>query len=131
MKNFRVGLVLLAATFPAIAQTWDDTGNKLLNGTYYFREVTITSSDAFAAYGTITFTNGSYAMGANTVYIQASTGEINSYPATGSYSIAASGLGFINNPLIGSPIYGLVGANGVFVGSITETAVSDIFIAAP
>jgi uncharacterized protein (TIGR03437 family) len=131
MRNFRVGLVLLAATFPAIAQTWDNTGNKLLNGTYYFREVTITTSDAFAIYGTVTFTNGSYAMGSNTVYIQASTGEINSYPATGSYSIAASGLGFINNPLIGSPIYGLVGANGVFVGSITETAVSDIFIAAP
>src|ERR1700689_4183167 len=133
MKNFRVGLVLLAATFPAIAQTWDNTGNKLLNGTYYFREVTITASDAFAAYGTITFTNGTYSMGSNTVYFQGSTGEINSFPANGSYSIAASGLGFINNPnpLVGSPIYGLVGANGVFVGSVTETAVSDIFIAAP
>jgi uncharacterized protein (TIGR03437 family) len=133
MKNFRVGLVLLAATFPAIAQTWDNTGNKLLNGTYYFREVTITASDAFAAYGTITFTNGTYSMGSNTVVFQGSTGEINSFPANGSYSIAASGLGFINNPnpLVGSPIYGLVGANGVFVGSVTETAVSDIFIAAP
>jgi uncharacterized protein (TIGR03437 family) len=130
MKNFRVGLVLLAATFPAIAQTWDNTGNHLLNGTYYFREVTETSSDAFAIYGTITFTNGNYSI--NAAGLQASQGTgAGPYTTTGTYSIAASGFGFINNPLIGSPIYGLVGADGVFVGSITETSVSDIFIAAP
>src|ERR1035438_9935279 len=130
MKNFRVGLVLLAATFPAIAQTWDNTGNHLLNGTYYFREVTETSSDAFAIYGTITFTNGNYSI--NAAGLQASQGTgAGPYTTTGTYSIAASGFGFINNPLIGSPIYGLVGADGVFVGSITETSVSDIFMAAP
>jgi uncharacterized protein (TIGR03437 family) len=129
MKNFRVGLFVLAATFPAIAQTWDNTGNKLLNGNYYFREVTLTSSDAYAVYGTITFSNGNYSV--NAAAIQASTGNEGPYTTTGTYSIAASGFGFINNPLIGSPVYGLVGSNGVFVGSITETSVSDIFIAAP
>ena len=60
MKNFRVGLILMAATFPGIAQTWDNTGNKKLNGNYYFREVTTTSSDAYSIYGTITFTDGTY-----------------------------------------------------------------------
>jgi len=131
MKTFQVGLLILAAsTFPAVAQVWDNTGNKLLNGTYYFREVTVTSDDAFAVYGTITFTNGTYSVDA--AASQASTGSAGSpYTTTGSYSIAASGFGFINNALIGSPVYGLVGANGVFVGSITETGVSDIFIAAP
>jgi len=130
MKTFHLGLILLAAsTFPAVAQVWDNTGNKLLNGTYYFREVTLTSSDSFAVYGTITFTNGTYSVDATA--IQASTGSEGPYTTTGSYSIAASGFGFINNSLIGSPVYGLVGANGVFVGSITETNVSDIFIAAP
>src|ERR1017187_510603 len=72
MKNFRVGLVLLAATFPAIAQTWDNTGNHLLNGTYYYREVTLTSSDAVSIYGTITFTNGNYSI--NAAGLQASQG---------------------------------------------------------
>jgi uncharacterized protein (TIGR03437 family) len=132
MKNFRVGLVLLAATFPAIAQTWDNTGNHLLNGTYYFREVTETSSDAVSIYGTITFTNGNYSI--NAAGLQASTGAgAGAYTTTGTYSISASGFGFINNtnPLVGSPVYGLVGADGVFVGSITETSVNDIFIAAP
>ncbi len=129
MNNFRVGLFVLATTFPAIAQTWDNTGNNLLSGTYYFREVTLTSSDAYAVYGTIAFNNGNYSV--NAAAIQASTGNQGPYTTTGTYSIAASGFGFINNPLIGSPVYGLVGANGVFVGSITETSVSDIFIAAP
>jgi uncharacterized protein (TIGR03437 family) len=133
MKTFHVGLILLAAsTFPAVAQTWDNTGNKLLNGRYYFREVTLTSAgDAYAAYGTIIFSNGTYTLGSDAVYIQASTGLEQAYTTGGSYSLAASGFGFINNSLIGSPIYGLVGANGVFVGSITETNVNDIFIAAP
>ena len=130
MKTFHVGLILLAAsTFPAVAQVWDNTGNKLLNGPYYFREVTVTPNDAYAVYGTITFTNGTYSVDA--AAIQQSTGSEGPYTDSGSYSIAASGFGFINNNLIGSPVYGLVGANGVFVGSITETNVSDIFIAAP
>src|ERR1035438_8081025 len=120
MKTFHVGLILLAAsTFPAVAQTWDNTGNKLLNGTYYFREVTVTPTNAYAVYGTITFTNGTYSVDATA--IQQSTGSEGPYTTTGSYSIAASGFGFINNSLIGSPVYGLVGANGVFIGSITET----------
>src|SRR5580693_9040230 len=132
MKNFRVGLLLLAATFPGIAQTWDNSGNKLLNGPYYFREVTLTSSDAFSIYGTITFSNGTYSI--NAQGLQFSTGApAAGFTANGSYSISASGYGFIENtnPLVGSNVYGSVGTDGVFVGSMTETSVNDIFIAAP
>ena len=130
MKNFRMGLILAAATFPAMAQVWDNSGNHLLNGTYYFREVTLTSSDAFAIYGTINFSNGTYSI--NAAGLQASQGTgAGPYTTNGTYSIAASGFGFINNLLIGSPVYGAVGANGVFIGSITESNVSDIFVAAP
>lgn len=124
-----VGCFLLAAALPLGAQIWDNTGNKLLNGSYYFRELTLTANDAFAVYGNITFSDGSYSI--NAAAIQASTGSGGPYTTNGTYSISASGFGFINNPLIGSPVYGLVGANGVFVGSITETNVTDIFIAAP
>lgn len=132
MRNFLAGLIAVAAfTFPVAAQTWDNSGNKLLNGSYYFREVTLTSNDAYAIYGNITFTNGTYSINAEA--IQQSTGSQSPYTASGTYSISASGFGFINNTntVIASPVYGLVGANGVFVGSVTETNVSDIFIAAP
>src|SRR5579871_743976 len=134
MRIFLAGLLALAAsTFPVAAQTWDDTGNKLLNGNYYFREVTLTSTDAYAIFGEINFTNGTYTTLGNTIIIQQSTGSQSPYTASGTYSIAASGFGFINNlnTAAGSPVYGLVGANGVFVGSITETNVSDMFVAAP
>src|SRR5579864_1168599 len=119
MRNTRAGLILLAAIWPATAQVWDNTGNKLLNGSYYFREVTLTSNDAFAVYGSITFSSGTYSINADA--IQQSTGSFGPYTTSGTYSIAASGFGFISNQLIGSPIYGSVGANGVFVGSVTES----------
>jgi len=65
MKLARLLALLWAATgWQAFAQ-WDTSGNGMLNGTYYFREViygvgynTGGLSDAAALYGTITF-NGS------------------------------------------------------------------------
>ena len=130
MSNLRAALILFAATWPITAQVWDNTGNKLLNGQYYFREVTFTSSDSFAIYGTIDFTNGTYTINGQGLQASQGTGA-GPYSSSGTYSIAASGFGFISNSLIGSPIYGLVGANGVFIGSVTETNVNDIFVAAP
>jgi hypothetical protein len=54
-------------------------------------------------------------------------------PVPGTYSISANGFGFLANVLTGDQVYGLVGANGVFVGSSTETtqAYNDLFIGAP
>jgi len=129
MSYLRAAFILAAASWSVSAQVWDNTGNKLLNGNYYFREVTFTSNDAYAIYGTISFSSGTYNV--NATAIQASTGSEGPYTDSGPYSISASGFGFFNNSLIGSPIYGLVGANGVFVGSITEGGVNDIFVAAP
>ena len=51
---------------------------------------------------------------------------------TGTYSISASGYGFISNPLSsGDYVYGLVSQQGIFVGSSTESGFNDLFIAAP
>ena len=57
---------------------------------------------------------------------------------SGTYSIAASGQGFLSNPLFPGPpaailIYGMVNAQGIFVGSSTENqnGYNDVFIAAP
>jgi uncharacterized protein (TIGR03437 family) len=130
MRSIRTGLILLAAIWPATAQVWDNSGNNLLNGMYYFREVSITSNNAYALYGTINFTNGTYSINAMEVQF-VEPDVVGSYTASGTYSISASGYGFIYNQLLASNLYGLVGANGVFVGSTTENAANDIFIAAP
>jgi uncharacterized protein (TIGR03437 family) len=143
-KFARVLLVLsAAASWQASAQTWDTSGNGLLKGAYYFREVFYTVSDgsgdlgeATAVYGTITFSgNGTYT--GTATYYDSSAG-LGTLPLTGTYSIAASGYGFLSSPLSsvgysGDSVYGLVNQQGLFVGSATETAngYNDLFIAAP
>jgi uncharacterized protein (TIGR03437 family) len=145
----------------AQAQVWDNSGNGMLNGTYYFRQVVYVASDsdgdlseALAIYGNITFSgNGTYSItnaivsdSSNTTY---GTDALSCWLAntqcsasaaaavSGTYSIAASGYGFLSSPIAsvtnGDSIYGLVSSNGILIGSSTETAYSynDLFIAAP
>jgi uncharacterized protein (TIGR03437 family) len=110
------------------AQVFDNTGNGKLNGTYYFREVVFDTSSGSGAslYGNIVFTgSGTYTTTGLGGY------NLNSAAPNGTYTISASGYGYIVSPVTGSPIYGLVGANGVFVGSSTEITYNDLFIAAP
>ncbi|HKE28589.1 MAG TPA: IPT/TIG domain-containing protein [Bryobacteraceae bacterium] len=126
----------LAAAGLADAQTWDTSGNNLLNGTYYFRETGYGLGDyvgdlqyAVSLYGNITFNgNGSYTMNA-TVYD--SNGNYGSYSPSGTYAISASGYGYISSPVSqGALVYGLVSQGGIFIGSATE-AYFDMFVAAP
>jgi uncharacterized protein (TIGR03437 family) len=138
----------IAAGWQAAAQTWDNTGNNLLNGTYYFRQVLWWGradsandlTEGTAAYGTITFNgNGSYSISATGVQVfdknvesGASLGALG--PVSGTYTIAASGYGFISSPLvIGDPINVLVSPTGIVVGSTTDhnSVYNDLFVAAP
>ncbi len=142
-------LVCVAAGIHAPAQTWDTSGNNLLSGTYYFREVAYLPcfdqtgsncyygdlSDAVVIYGNITFDgNGKY-----TISGQLGPGTPQAFTTTGTYQIAASGLGMMSSPLgaistnlATDTIYGLV-SNGIFIGSSTEnsTGYNDLLIAAP
>ncbi len=141
-KPFLIALLALCA-FTASAQTyaWDNTGNGLLKGTYYFRQVVwlIDTSgsgelgEALAIYGTINFDgNGNYSTAAQ-IFDTNSNPAVQNYNVSGTYSIGASGYGFINDLLEqGDAIYGLV-ANGIFIGSSTENQVgyNDLMIAAP
>ncbi len=138
MKSALLLLLLSAAVWPAAAQTWDNSGNSMLKGTYYFRNVAYVVGDdygdfseAAALYNTVTFDgNGNYSMAA--VLADSGEDELETGTITGTYSIAASGFGFISNPLItGAYIYGLVSQQGIFVGSSTESGYNDLFIAAP
>jgi uncharacterized protein (TIGR03437 family) len=135
-------VVLSAAALPAAVQgpVWDSSGNGLLSGTWYFRDVIYVIGDAagdlqeaVATYGTITFDgNGNYNI-ANARVLDSNAGQLQSLSTSGTYSAAASGYTSLGHPLStgGSAytIYGLV-ANGIFLGSATEDGFNELFVAA-
>ena len=111
----RAFLILAAVTgMTASAQTtanWDNSGNGMLNGTYYFRHVIWILSDtgdlydAYALYGTIirrkrelhtSTANCSKLRRARRRRLPTQQESI-----TGTYQISASGFGFMDNPLDG------------------------------
>lgn len=131
--------LLLAFAYVAFAQTpdWDNTGNNLLSGVYNFREAlwitdlnaSNTLNEAASQYGTITFDgNGNYS--ANVSSWSSRDNAITTYTRSGTYAISASGFGFIRRASAdGDYVHGNV-ANGVFVGSGTESGFNNLFIAA-
>ena len=135
----------------AAGQSWDTSGNAKLSGTYYFREVAWLVGDStgglaqgISVYGTITFNgNGTYTVTNATVFDSNGSGSACAspcpgYPTTGTYSMSASGFGFMSTVLTTQDtIYGMVttpaSGGGVFIGSATENSIgyNDVFIAAP
>jgi uncharacterized protein (TIGR03437 family) len=132
-------LVSLLGALPAAGQAWDTSGNGQLNGTYYFREVSYATdqsgdiTDGVSAYGNINFSGtGTYTITVAQVF-DVSQGSPEQYSLTGTYSISASGYGFMSSPnteLSGTQILGLV-SNGIFIGSSTENGINDFMVAAP
>ncbi|HTS47641.1 MAG TPA: hypothetical protein VMH05_06840, partial [Bryobacteraceae bacterium] len=139
MTMAKSGLLILfgaALARLASAQAFDNTGNHLLNGAYYFREVVYTSNVDVAVYGGITFDgNGNYSISGTT--FDDSSFQTQAYSATGTYVVSASGYGYLQSNQILTAVgssnavtHGLV-SNGIFVGSSTESGINDLFIAAP
>lgn len=151
-KALRAFLLLAVAIgSTATAQTFDNSGNGMLNGSYYFRQVlwAVGSNDgslgaAISIYGNITFDGkGGYSV-TSTVF-DGGVGSPQNYNMTGTYTISASGYGSISSPanpylafLIGvssnaDDTYGLVSKSGIFIGSSTENQLgyNDILVAAP
>lgn len=144
--------MLLAAVGSIYAQTnaaWDTSGNSMLNGTYYFRQIYYVLGDdygdlaeAVTIYGNMSFDgNGNYSITASSnaqildySYEYQEAVADGTFTGAGTYAIAASGYGYITSPYAtGDLIYGLVAANGVFVGSSTDTTYgyNDMMVAAP
>src|SRR5919202_1176546 len=98
-------LLLLSVGRQAHGQGWDTSGNNLLNGTYYFREVFYLLADdagdlgrAIALYGTVAFDGkGAYSM--NVTVADSNAARLQTGTLNGTYSIASSGYGFLSNPL--------------------------------
>jgi uncharacterized protein (TIGR03437 family) len=134
-------LATLLIGLPIEGQTWDTSGNGMLNGTYYFRDVgwqgrydkTNNLQLAEATYGTIVFNNGTYTI-SNANEFDSTAEAILPFSANGTYSVGANGYGFLSSPLVdGINVSILVSStSGVVVGSTTNGAgYNDLFIAAP
>jgi uncharacterized protein (TIGR03437 family) len=137
-RIIRMSAVLAAVMAPVCGQVWDTSGNNLLHGTYYFREVVYSVGDnagdlqdAAAVYGTMTFSGtGTYTLNGSFAEFQA--GSVQPFTASGTYKISASGFGFLSSVVSSSQlIYGAVSANGIFIGSSTEAGYNDFLVAAP
>jgi uncharacterized protein (TIGR03437 family) len=135
-------LLSLASAYPVSAQIgWDNTGNSMLNGTYYFRQVvyilngnTGNLADAGCFYGAITFNgSGTYTM-SSTQLVDLGNQSVSAPNPSGTYSVAASGQTVMTNPLFPKDnLIGLVNQQGIFVAAATENTslYNDLFIAAP
>jgi uncharacterized protein (TIGR03437 family) len=148
MKTKTILLVLLllgACAWRSSAQSFDSSGDGLLNGAYYCRQVLYFVTDQAGdigeymnVQGTITFNGaGSYTFSGSILDTAASTYPTpQTFTGSGSYVISASGEGYmtaVNPDFPNDQIVGLVSQGGVFIGSSTENVngYSDMFIAAP
>jgi len=140
-------LLFMLATWPAAAQSWDTSGNGLLNGRYNFRQVMWLGGfnsandlqEAIAVYGNIVFGgDGTYTLTAKAA--DAAENTVTSITGSGTYTIAASGYGYMSTPLqnvysqfAGDEINLLVSPSMVVVGSTTDnnSGYNDLFLAAP
>jgi uncharacterized protein (TIGR03437 family) len=93
----------------------------------YFADTSGNVFRARALYGVINF-DGSERYSLNGTLFETGSGT-RSYSFSGSYSISASGYGFLQHPALeNASLIGLA-ANGVFVGSSLESGVNDYFVA--
>src|ERR1700721_4384538 len=91
-------LLFMAATWPAAAQSWDASGNGLLSGTYYFRQVMWLGGynfahalkEAIAVYGNIVFGgDGTYTLTAKAA--DAAENTVTSITGSGTYTTPPTG----------------------------------------
>jgi uncharacterized protein (TIGR03437 family) len=122
----------------------DTSGNGMLKGTYYFRQLAALNFDGSgnvtemaALYGTIVFDGkGNYVITGQQIDNTVSGGQPQPLSVTATYGIGANGLGSLDNPVAPTDstnwVWGGVGQGGVFVGSDTEGGeYNDTFIAIP
>jgi len=140
-------VLFVVAARPAAAQGWDTSGNGMLNGAYYFRQVMWLGGynsdndlhEAIAVYGSIVFDgDGTYTLTAKAA--DAAEKTVTSISGSGVYTITASGYGslstplqFVNSQFKGDEIILLVSPSGVVTGSTTDnnSGYNDLFLAAP
>jgi uncharacterized protein (TIGR03437 family) len=138
-----LALLLGACAWQSSAQpALESSGDQLLSGTYYMRQVlfyysieTGTLTETVNIQGTIDFTgSGTYYFSGSTLVSTDNPPKPATFTSTGSYVISASGEGYISSidhELSGNRIVGLV-SQGIFIGNTGGgNGLSDFFVAAP
>jgi uncharacterized protein (TIGR03437 family) len=122
-------------------QTFDNSGNSMLKGTYFVRQVSTmldpSTSDidqAVSLTGTMTFDgNGNYTFTGQELDSTVGSTAV-AYTTTGTYAVSNGGQVQISTPIdadSGDTEFGGVGANGEVIASATEGEYDDIFVAIP
>jgi uncharacterized protein (TIGR03437 family) len=140
------GAVLYGSSAVAQSPAWDSSGNAMLKGTYSFRQVYYHVGSAsgdltgsYALYGNIVFDGVSQYSLSNATLLTHSQGSSTTaaYSASGTYSIAASGYGFLSGLFCPSGttcpnnnLYVMV-TSGMIVGSSPDGGQNDVFVGAP
>ena len=149
MRSIKTTLLFLTilAGIPgrSFAQSYDSSGDGMLNGAYYVRQVIYqvnqtdgSLNDAASVYGNITFDGGGHwSFSGWSLDAAASSTTPQQFTSSGTYVISASGMGYITaiNPnLVNATdqIIGLV-SHGIFIGSTTQNTegYNDMVVAAP
>ena len=122
-----------------LAQSFDNSGNSLLSGTYFVRQVVLDNlansglpGRARALNASVTFDGkGNYSLTGTVSDNTVSSGQATSFTFTGTYAVAAGGLFQMQNPLSSSDsVFGGVGASAI-VGSSTESNLFDMLVGVP
>jgi uncharacterized protein (TIGR03437 family) len=140
---------LAALPWAASAQNFDSSGDGLLNGPYFVRQVLyLTDPSAtpqgaigqrITTYGQITFDgNGSYTFSGSFVDSTASSSTPQAFTSSGTYVIGANGMGYMtefnNQESLDAQdfIVGMI-SHGIFIGSTTQNseAFNDMVVAVP
>ena len=144
MKTKTTLLVLLlgACAWQCWAQPYafESSGDYLLNGTYYMRQVVYYSSQGLLdqsinVQGTIIFSgSGTYTFNGSVLNTAVSSAAV-ATSANGTYAISASGEGYISaiyDVFLNDQIIGLV-SQGIFIGGVSPgtNGFNELFIAAP
>ena len=131
-----------ACSWQAGAQTIDSTGDALLSGTYYMRQVLYFYSvqdgelvETVNVQGNISFDGaGSYSFSGSSLNSTTTpVVMVQPFTSTGTYAIDGGGQGYISGiEFSGDQVLGMV-SHGVFIGSsvTNPNGYSDLFIAAP
>jgi hypothetical protein len=145
MKTKFTLLVLLAGAgaWHGSAQTLDSSGNGLLSGQYYVRQVfyiysvsAVALTETINVQGTITFDgSGNYSFSGSVLdSAETPTVKVETFTSAGHYLISGSGEGYIGSlEFPGDQVIGTVSKNGIFIGSATGNAFgyNDLMILVP
>ena len=121
------------------AQTFDNSGNSLLQGNYFVRQValdTIASSGAPARGQSLTGTfafngSGTFTVNGQVSDSTVSSGQAKVFTFNGTYKVSSSGVFQIQNPLSTADFLNGGVSKSAFVGSAADSNIFDVMVGVP